>query len=281
MGQPLNKVLSWLEKELKDVNPEACRLEAELLIAFVLGRERAFIYTVDYLSEEEIRKLKFFLSLRRKKVPLAYIIGKKYFYDLELIVKRGILVPREETEILVEVVKSTIEKGNIKEIVEVGVGSGNISISIARQFENIKIYACDVSPIALEVAQKNAKKHGVFNRIQFFLGPFIYPVLHRGLSFDLVVSNPPYIASWEVPYLQDEVKKEPWRAFYGGWDGCEFYREFFKLLKDKKKGMVVLEISPFIYERVLTLLKRSFDNLVVESFKDYLGYNRVIKIKWH
>lgn len=277
---PLNKVLNWLEKELSEIDPETSRLEAELLIAFVLGRERAFIYTVDFLSEEEISKLEYLLNLRKKKVPLPYIIGKKYFYEAELIIRNGVLVPRSETEVLLEVAKSTIKESNIRKIVEIGVGSGNISVSLACEFEHLVIYACDISPLALKIASENAKKYKVFNKIHFFLGPFLYPIIFRQLDFDLIISNPPYIASWEFPFLQEEVKREPWEALYGGWDGCEFYRQIFRVLRGKNSGIAIFEISPFIFTKVLNIFRRISDNVELKVFNDYLGYNRVIKIAW-
>jgi len=277
---PLNKVLNWLDKELTEINSEASRLEAELLLAFVLEKERAFIYTVDYLSEKEISKLNYLLGLRKKRIPLAYIIGKKYFYEFELSIKKGVLVPRAETEVLLEVAKRTIEEGNIKTIVEVGVGSGNISVSLACKFKDLKIYACDISPEALKVAMENAQRYEVLNKIDFFLGPFVFPIVFRELDFDLIISNPPYIASWEFPFLQAEVKREPWEALYGGWDGCEFYREIFKVLKRKSNGIAIFELSPFISSKLSNIFKEIFDNVEIEIFKDYLGHDRVIKIKW-
>lgn len=282
LAQPLREVLVWLNKEIKEINPESAWLEAELLVAFVLNKDRAFIYTIDFLTDEEIERLKKLLDLRKKRIPLNYIIEKKQFYDIELFVEKGVLIPRAETEILIEVTKDTILKEGYKKIVEIGVGSGNISITLAKEFEDIKIYACDISPEAIKVAGFNAKKHGVSDKIEFFFGPLLYPMVHRNVDFELIISNPPYIASWEFPFLQKEIKKEPWEALYGGWDGCEFYRKLFTILKKRGKDFTaILEISPYIYHKVLNILKNFFDSVIIEAFRDYLGHERVIKVIWH
>lgn len=281
LAQALREVLIWLKKEIEKFNPESAWLEAELLIAFVLNKERAFIYTIDFLEEEKIEEIKRLLDLRKKGIPLNYIIKKKEFYNTEFFIEKGVLIPRNETEILIEVAKDSILREGYYRVAEVGVGSGNISITLAKEFENIKIYACDISPKAIKIARFNAEINKVSDKIEFFYGPFIYPLIYRNIDFEILLSNPPYVASYEFPFLQKEVKREPWEALYGGWDGCEFYRTLFKILKDKgKKFVAILEISPFIYKKVLNIVKRFFNNVIVESFEDSLGYKRVLRVVW-
>jgi HemK family putative methylases len=226
--QALREVLIWLKRELEDIDPDSAYLEAELLISYVLNKDRSFIYTVDFIEEEKIKEIKKLLDLRKKGIPINYILKKKFFYDYEFFTDTGVLIPRNETELLVDVVIDTIKSYSFEKIVDIGVGSGNLAVTLAKKVDKLTIYACDISPNALKIAKINAQKHGVIDRIKFFLGPYLYPIIMRNLQFDLIISNPPYIASWEMPFLQKEVKREPWEALYGGWNGCIFYEDILK-----------------------------------------------------
>ncbi|HOJ93219.1 MAG TPA: peptide chain release factor N(5)-glutamine methyltransferase [Dictyoglomaceae bacterium] len=278
--QPLREVLLWVRKELEDIDKDSAWLESELLVSFVLNKDRADIYTVDYLSHKQILQLKKLVKLRKQRYPLSYILQKKYFYDAEFLVKKGVLVPRDETELIVDVSIDTIKDFSIKKVLDIGTGSGNIAISIVKALPYLEAYACDISPLSLNLAKINAKRNGVYEKIKFLLGPLLYPVYLRNYDFDLIVSNPPYIASREMPFLQEEVKREPWEALYGGWDGCEFYREIFTILKNFKKGIFIFELSPFIIEKIKFLIEENFMGYRIDLYKDLLGNERVVRLIW-
>lgn len=278
--QALREVLIWLKRELEDIDPDSAYLEAELLISYVLNKDRSFIYTVDFIEEEKIKEIKKLLDLRKKGIPINYILKKKFFYDYEFFTDTGVLIPRNETELLVDVVIDTIKSYSFEKIVDIGVGSGNLAVTLAKKVDKLTIYACDISPNALKIAKINAQKHGVIDRIKFFLGPYLYPITMRNFQFDLIISNPPYIASWEMPFLQKEVKREPWEALYGGWNGCIFYEDIFKELKKMDKGIFIFEISPFIYNDLVKLISKTFSKIEFYVYKDLSQKNRVIKLIW-
>jgi release factor glutamine methyltransferase len=278
--QALREVLIWLKRELEDIDPDSAYLEAELLISYVLNKDRSFIYTVDFIEEEKIKEIKKLLDLRKKGIPINYILKKKFFHDYEFFTDTGVLIPRNETELLVDVVIDTIKSYSFEKIVDIGVGSGNLAVTLAKKVDKLTIYACDISPNALKIAKINAQKHGVIDRIKFFLGPYLYPITMRNLQFDLIISNPPYIASWEMPFLQKEVKREPWEALYGGWNGCVFYEDIFKELKKMDKGIFIFEISPFIYNDLVKLINKTFSKIEFYVYKDLSQKNRVIKLIW-
>uniref|UniRef100_A0A7C3SMY0 Release factor glutamine methyltransferase n=1 Tax=Dictyoglomus turgidum TaxID=513050 RepID=A0A7C3SMY0_9BACT len=278
--QALREVLIWLKRELEDIDPDSAYLEAELLISYVLNKDRSFIYTVDFIEEEKIKEIKKLLDFRKKGIPINYILKKKFFYDYEFFTDTGVLIPRNETELLVDVVIDTIKSYSFEKIVDIGVGSGNLAVTLAKKVDKLTIYACDISPNALKIAKINAQKHGVIDRIKFFLGPYLYPITMRNLQFDLIISNPPYIASWEMPFLQKEVKREPWEALYGGWNGCIFYEDIFKEFKKMDKGIFIFEISPFIYNDLVKLINKTFSKIEFYVYKDLSQKNRVIKLIW-
>ena len=262
------------------INPESYYLEAEILLSITLGIERAKIYSVDSLDEDQEKRFKYLLKKRLQGTPISYLQKKRYFYDLELEIEEGVFIPRPETELLLEKSFEIINKKKINSVAEIGVGSGNIAIPLALKFSNLKIFACDISPYALKISKKNAKKYNVENKIEFFMGPYLYPILLRNIQVDLIISNPPYVSSKEMVWVSEEVKKEPWNALYGGFDGCNFYREIFKEIKRLTKGILLLEISPFILDRLQKIMGLYFKDYLLEVYKDFLGKERVIKIEW-
>ncbi|MEN2984089.1 MAG: HemK/PrmC family methyltransferase [Dictyoglomaceae bacterium] len=275
----LREALLKAKKELEKINSSASHLEAEILLSLALNVERSYIYLFDYLNDEQERKFNYLLKKRLQGIPINYLQKKKYFYDLELEIEEGTFIPRPETELLLEKSIEIIRDRNINSLVEIGIGSGNIIIPLALRFPNLKIFGCDISSKALKITMKNAKKYGVHDKIELFLGPFLFPIFLRNISVDLVISNPPYISSMEMFLLQKEVKKEPWDALYGGFDGCNFYRELFKEIKTLDKIIMILEISPFILNRLLEILNLFFKNFSFEVYRDYSDKARILKIE--
>lgn len=172
-----------------------------------------------------------FLIQRAKGIPLQYLLGEWDFLDFTVKVDKRVFIPRPETEILVDFVCKTIEGMDISHpfpvsACDVGTGSGCISIALARRFAEMKLYALDISPAALQCAQENGESLGVTDRVLFLQGDLFEPLKHvpDAAKLHLVVSNPPYIPTAEVSVLQKEVQHEPVAALDGGADGLQFYR---------------------------------------------------------
>jgi|Wag4MinimDraft_11_1082651.scaffolds.fasta_scaffold00329_10 release factor glutamine methyltransferase len=262
-------------KELKGVcdNP---RLEAELLLAhcFKINRTALFLRREEEISKEQLERFLEFVNMRKSHIPYQYIVKKQYFMGLEFFVDENVLIPRPETEILVEETLKRLKRGDV--VLDIGTGSGAIAVSIAKYFPDCTVYAVDISKKAIEIAKHNAKKQGVLDRI-FFIESDLFCNLPPNLKFDFIVSNPPYIKKREIELLQEEVKKEPIVALDGGEDGLFFYK---KIIREapfyiKSGGKIGFEIGYSQKEEVTTLLEESgFKD--VEIIKDLAGIDRVI-----
>ena len=210
------------------------RRTAGLLLSYTLGVDRTHLLTKsnDPIDEAACQAYLALIDRRAAGEPSQYITGHQEFYGLDLIVNRAVLIPRPETELLVEqVIKLTRESHEISPlIVDVGTGSGCIAVTIAANITNARVIATDVSSAALEVAQKNAERHGVLSRIEFLEGDLLEPLANRKLhgKVDLLASNPPYVEEKTAETIQREVREwEPRAALFGGEDGLDFYRRLF------------------------------------------------------
>jgi release factor glutamine methyltransferase len=200
------------------------RLEADLMLAEVLDLPRVKLYSEwdRPLEPAELQRYREIILKRAQGWPLAYLTGKKAFLSWEFAVSPAVLIPRPETELLVEMVVDAVKGKSSVTGVDVGTGSGVIAISLAKLLPESSWQALDRSEPALAIARANAERHGVADRITFQSGDLLEPV--RGLRFDLIVSNPPYIPSGVISSLQKEVAKEPVLALDGGSDGLDVYR---------------------------------------------------------
>ncbi|KXG77924.1 Release factor glutamine methyltransferase [Fervidicola ferrireducens] len=277
--------LRYGRKVLLEAGVENPLLDAEVILSHVLGARRMDLYLEPQreLKEEEIKTYKALIEKRSSRIPVAYITGKKEFFTLEFFVKEGVLIPRPETEFLVEEVLNRISNIKTPKVAELCCGSGAVAISIAFFKKDAIVYASDISEIAGEVTMLNATKHGVEDRVRFLRGDLWQPFEKEGLKgFDVVVANPPYIPSNELENLPPEVKKEPREALDGGPDGLDFYRRIItrapKFLKSR--GSIVLEIGNDQRERVCSFLKgECFEDIRI--IKDYGGFERVIAASLH
>ncbi|MDD4202721.1 MAG: peptide chain release factor N(5)-glutamine methyltransferase [Candidatus Omnitrophica bacterium] len=215
-------------------------------------------------------------------LPEQYVTGKAYFMDFELKVTPDTLIPRPETEILVEKAVDLIkEKGSSKvvRICDIGTGSGNIAISLAYYLKSVEIIAIDISEKALLIAEENAKKIGVSKKISFVKSD-VFSVLDKNYKFDLIISNPPYVAQCHEHLLPPEVKAEPYNALLAGKDGMDVYKKICEDLKSylKEDGIVMMEIGFDQSEKINTLLEsKGFKDIIF--FKDYSGIKRIVKAK--
>ncbi|MDR3625671.1 MAG: peptide chain release factor N(5)-glutamine methyltransferase, partial [Ignavibacteriaceae bacterium] len=249
-------------------------------LAKVLNCKRLDLYLAfdRPLIENELAIYRDFLKRRSKNEPLQYIVGSVEFYGLEFIVNRSVLIPRQETEILVEtIINENKERENLK-ILDIGTGSGIIAVCLAKYLNQPKIFAVDTSAEALAVAKENAKVNQVEEKINFVQQDINDDVLSLGNEFDIVVSNPPYISNEEFSKLEPELRiYEPRVALTDNSDGFSFYKTIVRksntLLKDK--GKIYFEVGQGQYSQVKDILAQdNFNNINIH--KDYLNIERVV-----
>lgn len=277
----VTKLLDWTTEYFKKHGIEWPHLEAEILLSHTLAVPRIQLYVQfeRILKDDELAKYKALILRRSKHEPIAYITGHQPFMSLDFEVNPSVLIPRPETEKLVEI---GIETGKLiekPEIADIGVGSGSIAVSLAKYLPKAKIVGVDSSKEALEVAKRNAEKVGVADRCEFIHGDLFEPI--KGRAFDIIVSNPPYIKSADIPTLQPEIKDfEPREALDGGEDGLKFFREIADKAKNhlKENGKLLLEIGFGQGDQIKALLlKAGFTEITIT--KDTSGIERVIKAK--
>ena len=219
-------------------------LDAEVLLSHVLKKDRTFLFTYPEkkLTSAQERKIKSLVVRRKKHEPIAYIIGHKEFYGLNFFVNHDVLIPRPETEKLIEQVISFSNNKNIK-ICEMGTGSGCIAIALARNLPKAQILATDISRSALKIAKINAKRHKVLKQIQFIHSDLFSKIPPR-IRFNIIIANLPYLSQKQYENTQPEIKNfEPRLALVGGKTGMEIYKKLLQQTKNhlKKGGKVFLE----------------------------------------
>ncbi|MFO7985653.1 MAG: peptide chain release factor N(5)-glutamine methyltransferase [Desulfatiglandaceae bacterium] len=288
---------TWCIKELLQVTTtylkgkhiEAPRLNAEVLLAHQLDLDRVALYlNFDQpLTEAELSGYRSLVKRRAAREPLQYITGVQEFWSLKMTVGPDVLIPRPETEILVEQAVSLAremekEKGDPLVILELGTGCGAVAVALARELPGVFIRATDVSQGALNVARRNAVLHEVSDRIVFRKGDLWEPLATEHLRFDLVASNPPYVADTEMADLPPEVRDhEPGQALDGGHEGMHFLERIINRAPGflNPGGWLVLEMAPHQTEKVLDLIHRSKAYGPQSRLKDYSGRYRVIKAR--
>lgn len=283
-------IITEISSRLESHGIESSRVNAEIMLSDILSCSRGELYINEIrLSRSQLKELDKMVSRRIAREPLQYITGKANFYGNEFIIEPGVFIPRPETEILVDTVISLTTNYQLPttnyrlQILDLGTGSGNIAISLTKALADCKIIASDKSEKAIALAERNAALHGVSGRIEFVRADlFDMPGRYKD-SFDIVVSNPPYIASQRLKDLAVEVRKEPLQALDGGSLGLNFYSRIIgeSPLFLKKGGIIALELEDGIYGSVKELFELSgrFDS--IEAFKDLNGITRVITAKSH
>ncbi len=279
----LKEIKEIYHRELDELYPrEEVDSMFYLMIEHFLGLER-FILAIDpeiVITKEEEQYMFEGLSKLKKEQPIQYVLGETTFMDLKFMVNESVLIPRPETEELVNWVLEDIENINdVTEIIDIGTGSGCIAISLAKLKPNLKVSAIDISGSALEIAKKNALLNEV--DVQFNL----VDILKTGSlnkKYDIIISNPPYVREMERDKMRNNVlQNEPYSAlFVPDGNPLLFYRAIAKLAKKylKENGMLYLEINQHLGEEVKTLLK-NFNFSIVELRKDIFGKDRMIKAK--
>lgn len=282
----IGKILKWTEEYFQKYNIENPRLDAEVLLGYVLNKERIFLYVHfdQPLDSEELAKFKECIKKRAMKMPVAYITGVREFMGLDFKVTEATLIPRPDTEILVETAMERLgkiagnEAGTGKRFADLGTGSGAICLSILNYMKEIEAVTVDISPKAIAVAKENAEKFAVSDRIEFLEGDFLKPLENKG-KFTAILSNPPYIPKQDILGLESDVKDfEPMGALDGGIDGLDFYRQL--LVKGanyiEDGGFLAIEIGINQSQAILEMAKRNLMWGKVEVIKDLAGIDRCV-----
>jgi len=251
------------------------RLDAELLLCQVLGRERSYLFTWPEQALDETQRDAFeaLLVRREKGEPIAHILGRREFWSLELAVSADTLIPRPETELLVEAALARIPEDAAWRIADLGTGSGAIALAIASERPRCQVVAVERSAAALAVARENARRHGITN-VEFVAGNWFEPL--AGQQFQMIVSNPPYIPQSDPHLQQGDVRFEPLTALVSGDDGLDDIRHLITVSKKYllSPGWLLLEHGHDQGSRVITLLsKENFQH--IENLTDLVGNERV------
>jgi release factor glutamine methyltransferase len=283
MSNTCLEILNQAVEKLRSAGIDRPRTNAELLLEAVLNKSKVDLYLNKdrILTSDETEKFNQCLKERMSGRPVQYIIGTVEFFGLEFKVDERVLIPRPETETLVEVViKEFSGRQNLK-IIDLGTGSGAIAVSLAANLKNPFIYATDVSREALELAKENASRHKVDSQIEFSCGDLFEPLKERNLEgqIDCVVSNPPYVGKDEFEHLPKEVKDyEPLVALKTDEEGTSFHR---KIIENSlgflnKGGILALEVGLGQARRVADLIRDRKDFKNTEIKRDLGGIERIV-----
>lgn len=275
----IGSILNWTKQYFSEKGVDNPRLDAEVLLCHVLKLDRLHLY-VQFdrpLNREELARFRELVKLRAQRIPVAYILGVKEFMGLAFKVTPATLIPRPDTEILVEWVLGRLPAASQAAILDVGTGSGAIIISILTKRPYCHGTGVDISAAAIAVARENARQLGVADRLTFRTGNLFAPV--AGQQFDVIVSNPPYIPTAALATLAPEVQREPRQALVGGVDGLDFYRQIIAQAPKylRPGGLLALEIGIGQAGPVAALARQTDNGLqLVAIEKDYAGIERVI-----
>ena len=255
------------------------RLDAETLIMHVLGRDRAYVYAHPELELicGELNRYNDALERRAGGEPLQYITGHQEFWGLDLLVTPAVLIPRPETEHAVEAALELLRGMESPRLVDVGTGSGCIALALASELSRARVEAVDISDEALQVARQNASRLNLESRISFSRSDLLEKYLNSAATFDMVVSNPPYVGDSETDKLQVEVREhEPYQALFGGGkEGLDIYRRLIPQASRvlKPDGWLVMEIG-YTQEQAIRDLLQHWNQ--VRSVPDLQGIPRVM-----
>ena len=267
---------------------ENARLDAQVLLCFTMHIERSFLYahSEHQVSPAQAQAYLTLIERRRLHEPIAYITGHKEFYGLDFSVDARVLIPRPETELLVEVALTSISRrlhaGQIPIVADIGTGSGAIAVTIAVAEPRLPyIYACDISADALEVAHTNAKHLQVEDRIRFLQGDLVAPLPE---TVDLLLANLPYVGTDEMAGMTEDVLAyEPHQALFSGPDGRDLLQRFCTDVQQSRilnsGGEMVLEIGYQQGQMVAQLIRELWPQASVIAHKDYAGFDRLILVR--
>jgi release factor glutamine methyltransferase len=283
MGTTCLEILNQAIEKLRLAGIDKPRTNAELLLGAILNKSKVDLYLDKdrILTSNEIDKFNQCIKERISHRPVQYIIGTVEFFGLEFKVDQRVLIPRPDTETLVEVVIEQLTNKENPKIIDLGTGSGAIAITLATNLKSPFIYATDVSKEALEVAKENALRNKVESEIQFFCGDLFEPLKNKNLEgqIDCVVSNPPYVSKEEFETLPREIKDyEPIVALRTDEEGTSFHRSIIENSLDflNKNGILALEVGLGQASKVTELIRNRKDFKNTEIKKDLGGIERIV-----
>ena len=263
---------------LKNENIDAPKNKARMLLEATLKKSKEYLIIYDN-KEITPQERELYIKNVKKHIlgePIQYITGKQEFMKLIFFVTKDVLIPRQDTEILVEEVINLAKNIENPMILDLCTGSGAIAVSLAKYINNVKIYATDISSKAIEIAKKNAEFNGVKNNIDFIESDLFNKI--KNIKFDIIVSNPPYIETDEIVKLPKDVQNEPRQALDGGKDGLDFYRKIAseapKFLN--KQGYLCFEIGYNQKQKVKQILENQKRYINIYSKKDLCENDRVV-----
>ena len=280
----IQRLLAWTTDFFRERGIESPRLDAEVLLSALLGRDRMYLYVHfdEPLEPEELARFRGYVKERAAHVPLAYVLGRREFMGLDFRVTRDTLIPRPDTEILVQCavdfLRARMEVGGAAcSIADIGTGTGAIALSTLRYTEGTHADAVDISPAAAAVARENAEMLGLAERVAVHVGDLLAPL--TGRRYDMILSNPPYIPTADIAGLMPEVRSyEPHLALDGGTDGLNIYR---RLMADapallKEGGAIAVEVGIDEAAAVAALAMAHPRIVRTEILKDLAGIERVV-----
>jgi release factor glutamine methyltransferase len=281
------KLIEWTTSYFKSHDIESPRTSAEILLAHALNLNRIDLY-LRYdqpLSSKELSPFKTLIKRRVKREPVAYIVGTKEFWSMDLAVTPEVLIPRPETECLVEAALDLLPNNPImkqQRILELGTGSGAVILALASERPNHLFFASDRSMNAVELAQKNARHHGLDNAVNFFCADWFRAMKASSVPFDMIISNPPYIPTQNIAKLQPEIYRyEPTSAIDGHEDGLGCLQ---LIINDahsylNRQGHLLLEMGHDQKKPIQKIIERCavYEDIIFS--KDYSGYNRIVQMQ--
>lgn len=256
-------------------------LDADLLLCAALGVERAFLlaHLDEPLSAEAAARFAAWLDHAAAGQPIAYLLGSRGFYGRDFLVTPDVLIPRPETELLLEQALEWAKTHPVQWAADIGTGSGALAVSFAAHTPSAQVAAVDISPAALNVARANAERHGVLERVTFFQGDLLAPLIERGISPDLLMANLPYIPSGDLPALA-VTKHEPILALDGGADGLDLVRRLLAQAAEigQPGALVLLEIGAGQGAAALAAVRAALPSATADVRPDYAGHDRIVRV---
>lgn len=283
MTERIQKYIADKARLLTNAGVERAKGEIEVALCYLLNCKRLDLYLegFDLLTDEVKERLDDIIKRRLKREPLQYILGEMWFYGRRFRVTPAVMVPTPETELLCETAVRFVQAQGIKQarLLDIGAGSGVIAVTMALELPDCSVVAMDISPAALAVAKGNAEELGAAGRIEFRESDF-FSAVREDERFDLILSNPPYIANWEYEGLPPEVKADPTISLLSGDDGLDAVRT---ILRDAPgfltpSGRIIFEIGYDQAERVTKLTEADSRYRSIVVMKDYNDWDRVVML---
>ena len=274
----IGALLQWTQQYFVQKGIDSPRLDAEILLSHVLHKERIYLYAHydEPMNSTELAAYRDMVKQRAKRLSVAHILGMKSFMGLDFRVSTDVLIPRPETELLVENVVAMTDKNKSVSILDMGTGSGAILISLLHYLPQAAGTGVDISSDALQIARKNGQNLQVNTRVQWIESDLFSVLPHE--TFDWIVSNPPYLTASDMQHLQPEVQYDPALALFGGTDGLDIYRRLAKESPTyvKQDGYMAVEIGEGQAADVIAIFTQDGWYTHVKTVNDYSGIERVI-----